>query len=217
MVTQDGTTSADGPTDSIRSATPSAPAHVCIHVTMCSTACSRPAGHVPRPRGRGRARYVWSADDEFDRAVSTHREDWLRLAVIVCGGIDDAEDVLQDAILSLGAAWSRIERRGTNAYMRKIIMNKSVDMMRRRRREFPVAVVPDRPSTDNLLRFEQDRQFFDLIQRLPPLQRAALVCRYYLDLSDGETARILNCASSTVRSHIYRGLSALRRECEGNI
>lgn len=44
-----------------------------------------------------------------------------------------------------------------------------------------------------------------------PKQRAALVLRYYLDLSVEETAEILHCSTGTVKSQTARGLESLRR------
>jgi DNA-directed RNA polymerase specialized sigma24 family protein len=45
---------------------------------------------------------------------------------------------------------------------------------------------------------------------LPRRQRAAVVLRFYEGLPDAEIAAVLGCGASTVRSHISRGLAALR-------
>jgi RNA polymerase sigma factor (sigma-70 family) len=49
-----------------------------------------------------------------------------------------------------------------------------------------------------------------LLDRLPRRQRAAVVLRYYLGLSDAEVAAELGCRQSTVRSQISRALATLR-------
>jgi RNA polymerase sigma factor (sigma-70 family) len=46
---------------------------------------------------------------------------------------------------------------------------------------------------------------------VPPRQRAAIVLRYYCDLSVEETATVLRCSPGTVKSQTARGLAALRR------
>ena len=51
----------------------------------------------------------------------------------------------------------------------------------------------------------------DALADVAPRQRAALVLRYYCDLSVGETAEVLRCSPDTVKSQTARGLEALRR------
>ena len=48
--------------------------------------------------------------------------------------------------------------------------------------------------------------------KLPARQRAALVLRYYEDLSERETAEVLGCSVAAVKSLVARGSEALRRE-----
>lgn len=52
----------------------------------------------------------------------------------------------------------------------------------------------------------------DALGRLPWEQRAAIVLRFWVDLPDEQTAAVLGCATGTVRSHISRGVSVLRKE-----
>ena len=49
-----------------------------------------------------------------------------------------------------------------------------------------------------------------LVQTLPPRQRAAVVLRYYEDLSEAETARVLGCSVGTIKSQTSRAVAALR-------
>jgi RNA polymerase sigma factor (sigma-70 family) len=57
---------------------------------------------------------------------------------------------------------------------------------------------------------EQRDELVRLLLRLPPGQRAAIVLRYWDDLSDAEAADVLGCSASTVRSSVARGLHRLR-------
>jgi DNA-directed RNA polymerase specialized sigma24 family protein len=62
------------------------------------------------------------------------------------------------------------------------------------------------------LRFDADGSL-DMVAALgavPPRQRAAIVLRYYCDLSVDETADLLACSPGTVKSQTSRGLAALR-------
>ena len=51
--------------------------------------------------------------------------------------------------------------------------------------------------------------------RLPPRQRAALVLRYYEDLSERETAEVLGCSVAAVKSLVARGSETLRELIRG--
>ena len=151
----------------------------------------------------------WAAEDDFTAFVQRHRPEWLRLAIVVSANRDDAEDVIQDATLSLSRVWWRLRRSGAPAYARRVIVHTAVDLARSRR-DVPSDDLPTSAEALELLRYQQDQNFFSLIAQLPTTQRAALVCRYYLDLADADTARALGCSRATVRSHIRRGVLALR-------
>jgi RNA polymerase sigma factor (sigma-70 family) len=64
-------------------------------------------------------------------------------------------------------------------------------------------IVATHDSTDRVM-------VLDALQRLPARQRAAVVCRYYLDLSVPSTAETLGCAEGTVKALCHQGLAALR-------
>jgi RNA polymerase sigma factor (sigma-70 family) len=84
---------------------------------------------------------------------------------------------------------------------------------RHRRREIPVAEVPERPADDGdaplrlLVR--------DALAVLPPRQRAVLVLRYLEDLSVEQTATLLGCRVGTVASQTHRALARLRELVPG--
>lgn len=150
-----------------------------------------------------------ASDDDFTVFVKSHRGEWLRLATVVCANRDDAEDVVQNATMSLARVWWRLRPSSAPQYARKVVVHAAVDLTRQRR-DLPSDHVQPTEFAAELLRYQQDQDFFALIAQLPEAQRAALVCRYFLDLADDETARLLGCSRSTVRSHIRRGLLALR-------
>jgi RNA polymerase sigma factor (sigma-70 family) len=53
------------------------------------------------------------------------------------------------------------------------------------------------------------------LMELPARQRAALVLRYYEDLSERQTAEILAASTAAVRSLVARGVEALRQRIRG--
>jgi RNA polymerase sigma factor (sigma-70 family) len=56
-----------------------------------------------------------------------------------------------------------------------------------------------------------------LLLLMPHRQRAAIVLRYYEDLSESETARLLGCSEGAVRSAVFRGMQHLRQAIEGQL
>ena len=60
----------------------------------------------------------------------------------------------------------------------------------------------------------RDDSLLVALRRLPIHQRAAIVLRYYHDLSQEEIAHVLDCPVGTVKSQLSRGLARLRRDCQ---
>jgi RNA polymerase sigma factor (sigma-70 family) len=79
--------------------------------------------------------------------------------------------------------------------------------------EVSAAEVPERSRSaadGSGLSFDERQELWALVCRLPPRQRTAVVLRYYEDLSEAQTARLLDCAVGTVKSNTSRGLATLR-------
>nr|MBA2445976.1 sigma-70 family RNA polymerase sigma factor [Nocardioidaceae bacterium] len=104
-----------------------------------------------------------------------------------------------------------------DAYVRRLIVNAHISWWRRfARRESPVAEVRGTvsPTNDPGLSVPFADAVWRLCQSLPPKQRAAVVLKYYEDLTYSEIAELLRCPESTVRSHVHRALAALRDTIE---
>jgi RNA polymerase sigma factor (sigma-70 family) len=142
-----------------------------------------------------------------------HRLNLVRLAVLLVGDRETAEDVVQDVFARLHGKW----RPGvtTLAYVRTCVLNGSRSILRRRtvalRRVERVTELVDSAETAALIG-ESRREVLLALGRLPRRQREALVLRYYLDLPDTETAEIMRVGESTVRSTTARALARLHRE-----
>lgn len=166
---------------------------------------------VPKPRA---AEIGPAGRASFESFVRGHRERLLRLAVLITRNWPDANDAVQDALAGLYPRWptlpdgSRLE-----AYARRSVVNACLDVLRRRR-SIPVAD----PSLLRLAPVEPDPAqgitnadaAWRLCAALPPVQRAAVVLRFYQDLSFAEIAAVLGCREATARSHVHRALAALR-------
>jgi RNA polymerase sigma-70 factor (sigma-E family) len=133
-------------------------------------------------------------------------------AYLLCGDWHRAEDLVQNTFVKLYRAWNRIARHETlDAYTRRILVRTFLDETRRGffHREQPTAEHTDRsvPAASGV----EDRMvLLSALAEVAPRQRAALVLRYWEDLSVEETAKVMRCTAGTVKSQAARGLDALR-------
>ncbi|WP_194923272.1 SigE family RNA polymerase sigma factor [Catenulispora pinisilvae] len=153
-------------------------------------------------------------DRDFIEFVSG-RVLWLRrIAFLLCEDWHHADDLAQTALTKLYAVWPKARSADNlDAYLRTILVNAYINETRRplwkRLVTADTGVLLDLPE-----RAPDSDAALDLraaLAKLPPRQRAAVVLRYYCDLSVEQTAAELNCSPGTVKSQTARGLDALRR------
>lgn len=152
-------------------------------------------------------------DEQFTAFVRSRGEYYLRLATLLTGNPDAAQDLLQASLLKLYRAWSRIDTsEEPGAYLRRIIVNTRRSWWQVRwRQETPVPEVPDAAAGEDAAeRHAVGAQVRQALARLPRQQRAVLVLRYCEDLPEAEVASLLGCSAGAVKTHAYRGLRALR-------
>ncbi|GAB3160914.1 SigE family RNA polymerase sigma factor [Amycolatopsis stemonae] len=146
------------------------------------------------------------------RDYVTARMDVLRrTAYLLCRDWHLADDLVSITIGKLYRHWPRARRMTqVDAYVRRILVRTWLDEKARAwRREEPAETVPEPvalPGDDVVERLG----LLELLEALPPRRRAAVVLRYYCDLSVEETAEILECSPGTVKSQTARGLDSLR-------
>jgi RNA polymerase sigma-70 factor (sigma-E family) len=152
-------------------------------------------------------------DEDFVEFVEARQAVLRRIAYAVCRDDARAEDVLQEALVKLYLAWSRVGGTGREeAYARRIIVNADLDQRRRpwhrRRTSVPVELL-DLPARDGAT--TEDRlELLAELRRLPAMQRRTVVLRYWLGFSVEATAHELSISEGTVKSHASRGLATLR-------
>lgn len=156
----------------------------------------------------------WAAPDQFAEFVRGRHAALLRYAYLLSGDPHLAQDLVQDALERTGIAWRRIERQGDpEGYLRRIITNRYLNRVRSLRRE---RLVRDAPETGVADVEPSDGALLRLLDCLPRQQRAVMVMRYYLDLSEAQIAEALGCSAGTVKSTASRALTRLRRELASN-
>lgn len=156
------------------------------------------------------------ADERWLRAV--YDAQWaalVRLAGLLLGDTDRADEIAQDAIVATFARRQRFGEDVPVAYLRQCVVNacRSVHRHRGVQRRTLVAVTdarePDRPDVVAERDDERERMMAAL-RTLPPRQQEVLVLRYYSQLSEAEIAEALGITRGAVKSHAHRGLAALR-------
>jgi RNA polymerase sigma-70 factor (sigma-E family) len=152
-----------------------------------------------------------SRDEEFTAYV-TARTPWLRrVAYLLCQDWHRADDLVQSAITRLYVHWRRASAaENIDGYARTVLVRVFLAEERGgwRQRVHVVERTPDAPAEP-----ADHAGGVDLraaLASLPPRQRAAVVLRFYCDLSIEQTAGVLNCSAGTVKSQTARGIEALR-------
>jgi RNA polymerase sigma-70 factor (sigma-E family) len=147
-----------------------------------------------------------------------HAVSMIRIALIMLGDRAAAEDVVQDAFFGLYRHWSKLsDPANALTYVRSAVLNGCRDTLRRqarrdRRDRAAARSWQELPSAEaSALIGEDHRRILAGIRLLPDRQREALVCRFYLDLSEEETARAMGISRGTVKSATSRAIAALGR------
>jgi RNA polymerase sigma-70 factor (sigma-E family) len=152
------------------------------------------------------------SEQEFDAYVVASGPRLKRLAYLLTGDLDTAEDLLQSAYAKALPRWSRIRTYDQpDAYMRRVLVNGRTSMWRRSRgREVLTEHLPERAAPDAMAGHDEAEDLRRALLALPTKQRAAVVLRFYCDLSEAETAALMGVSVGTVKSHTSRGLAHLR-------
>lgn len=145
----------------------------------------------------------------FPEFVALRYADLLRTAYLLTGTREAAEDLVQSALLSTMRRWSTIVE--PMAYVRRAMVNYRTSLWRRMgSRELLTPAPPDRVVPDGAAGQAERDELLAALSRLPVRMRTVLVLRYWEDLSEVETARILGCSVGSVKSQASRGLTRLR-------
>jgi RNA polymerase sigma-70 factor (sigma-E family) len=153
------------------------------------------------------------AREAFRAYVAARSAALLRTAYLLTGNRADAEDLLQTALAKTYLSWDRIrERDALDGYVRRIMVNTQTSFWRRKRPEALYDEVPDRPGRDRHADSDLHDALWTALAQLPAKQRAAVVLRYYEDLSEADTAVILGVSIGTVKSTTSRALAKLRED-----
>ncbi|WP_030615541.1 SigE family RNA polymerase sigma factor [Streptomyces sclerotialus] len=141
----------------------------------------------------------------------------LRAARSLSANPNDAEDLLQTALAKTFVAWERIEdHRALDGYVRRALVNTRTSQWRKRKiEEYACDELPEPgpvPASDPAERQVLRDAMWRAVLRLPDRQRAVVVLRYYEDLSEAQTAEVMDVSVGTVKSAVSRALAKLRED-----
>jgi RNA polymerase sigma factor (sigma-70 family) len=152
------------------------------------------------------------SDPDCDRGTfeDLYRQLWapmVRLAWLLAGSREVAEDVVHDAFLGLEPRWREV--RDPEPYLRRSVVNGVRSQHRRRSVERR-----HRPAPQVAIFNPEVEEIWGVVADLPERQRHALVLRFYLDLTVEQVAEQLQCPLGTAKSLIHRGVVAVRERIE---
>ena len=138
----------------------------------------------------------------------------IRLAYVILGDRQAAEDVVQDAFCNLFRRWDRLSHlEGAEYYVRVSVLNACRSVLRRRlvRSQRVLYELPAPSVEAAVLGGEERAELIRAVDRLPRRQRETLILSYYLDLPDDEIATLMGVGMSSVRSARHRALETLAK------
>lgn len=153
----------------------------------------------------------------FGEYVRVRSHALLRSAQALTGNRADAEDLVQATLVKAYQSWDRIDDSAAlDTYVRRVMVNTHISGWRRRRvDEYPTDEIPDAPSAGDATR---DSDLRDVVQRaldrLPRQMRAAVMLRFYDDMTEPEVAAALGVSVGTVKSTVARAVAKLRNDAE---
>lgn len=156
---------------------------------------------------------------EVEEFLESRMPRLLRVALLLTGRRQDAEDLVQDVLATVVLKWRKVRAADdVDAYVRKMLVNRWISRCRTMSSKEVVdhdAVVSDlrAPShPDPAARVVDAEVLWEAVTRLPPRQRAAVVLRFYEDLPDARACEALGCSTGAFRVLVHRGVAALREQ-----
>jgi RNA polymerase sigma factor (sigma-70 family) len=149
---------------------------------------------------------VTTADDGFTAFYRSHRDRLARALALTLRDGHLAAEAIDEAMARAFQRWSRVESYDDPAaWVYRVALNWSTSVIRRRLRPPRVQHVPDLEGVGSIA----EPTVLAALAALDLDQRAVIVCRYYLGLSEAETAAALRIRPGTVKSRSHRGLRIL--------
>lgn len=161
----------------------------------------------------------------YERLVHAHEAVAFRTACLITGEAGEAEDAAQEAFVKAYRALNHFRRGAAfRPWLLSIVANEAKNRRKAAGRRTSLALrlaerhrpegTPDREGSPEAETLENERraELLDAVSRLDERDRLILAYRYFLGLSEEETAAALGCARGTVKSRLSRALGRLRKK-----
>jgi RNA polymerase sigma-70 factor (sigma-E family) len=162
-----------------------------------------------------------SAQDARSHVEALFRSEYrdlVRLAALLVGDRAASEEIVQDAFVALQVSWWRIrDPERAPAWLRTAVLNGARSRLRRRavRRRHRHEVPRTAASAEvGAIASDEHQRIVAALALLPARQREAITLRFYLDLSEAETAAAMRVSAGSVKTHVHRGLTALHQHID---
>jgi RNA polymerase sigma factor (sigma-70 family) len=134
----------------------------------------------------------------------------VRLAVALVGRRDVAEELVQDAFVSLHRRWDQVSKyESPEGWLRRVVMNRSMSALRRRAVEARLLGRLSRLRERHSELPEVEGEIWQAVAALPKRQAQVIALMFVDDLSVSEIAAVLECEENTVRTHLRRARQSL--------
>jgi len=161
----------------------------------------------------------------YERLVEEYQTIAYRTAYLITSSAADAEEAAQDGFAKAYAALERF-REGApfRPWLLAIVANEARNRRRSAKRRARLALrVAEEPLSGDaapspeavLLAAEQRRALLEAVNGLSEDDRLVIACRYFVGLSEEETAAVIGRPQGTVKSRVARAIERLRRRMEG--
>jgi RNA polymerase sigma factor (sigma-70 family) len=152
----------------------------------------------------------------LERWVESYQPTVYRAAYLILRDADAAADVAQETFVRAWRARRVPDETGLRAWLYRIAVNTALNQLRKLRRESAALARVDRTDavSDGTDVSDTAGAVGEAVDRLPDRLRVAVVCRYFLDLSEREVARALSVRPGTVKSRLHEARALLAQDAD---
>ncbi len=155
----------------------------------------------------------------FDALYEKYKDTLLRMAYLVSGQMDDAEDIVQETFVKCYLHIGELKKDdGFRPWLFQILYRTAYRQVRKRRREIPdedIGIRTDATdgitSLDRIIRTEEEKMVYSAVQALDFKHRAVVILFYYQEMPMREIASVLECTEGTVKSRLFTARKKLRK------
>lgn len=150
-------------------------------------------------------------DDAFYQLISNRKEILYRTAFAYVKNKEDALDILQETVYKVYVSLNKLkEPRFFNTYLTRILINCSIDYIRKNKKEISVEDVQAFALTKTQESKEAVIDLYSAIDRLEEKRKSIIILKYFQGLTLNEIAEVLQYPLGTVKTKLHRALKELR-------